>query len=182
MKEINNFLEDCKIFYKIHNQSKLAFLYYPDIRVVFLYRLSRILYSTKILRPFSYLLTNLNDILHGVWIGPKVKIGKGVSLGHPRGLIINPNTVIGNYCSILQRVTLGGPNIIIQDFVEINANVTIISKKEPNKLLIINEGATIGAGSVVTKSIDPYTIVVGNPSRVLKIKQRNETWLTTIQY
>jgi acetyltransferase-like isoleucine patch superfamily enzyme len=32
----------------------------------------------------------------------------------------------------------------------------------------IGEGALVGAGSVVTKDVEPYTVVVGNPARFLR--------------
>jgi len=32
----------------------------------------------------------------------------------------------------------------------------------------IGNGAVIGAGSVVTKDVDPYTVVAGNPAKVIK--------------
>ena len=32
----------------------------------------------------------------------------------------------------------------------------------------IGEGAIVGAGSVVTKDVAPYTIVAGNPAKFLK--------------
>ena len=32
----------------------------------------------------------------------------------------------------------------------------------------IGDGAIIGAGSVVSKDVEPYTIVVGNPARILR--------------
>jgi acetyltransferase-like isoleucine patch superfamily enzyme len=32
----------------------------------------------------------------------------------------------------------------------------------------IGEGAVVGAGSVVTKEVDPWTVVVGNPARCIK--------------
>ncbi len=36
------------------------------------------------------------------------------------------------------------------------------------KGVVIGEGAIVGAGSVVTKSVDPWTVVGGNPARVIK--------------
>jgi acetyltransferase-like isoleucine patch superfamily enzyme len=32
----------------------------------------------------------------------------------------------------------------------------------------IGEGAIVGAGSVVTKDVEPYTVVAGNPARLLR--------------
>jgi acetyltransferase-like isoleucine patch superfamily enzyme len=32
----------------------------------------------------------------------------------------------------------------------------------------IGEGALVGAGSVVTKDVEPHTVVAGNPARVIK--------------
>ena len=32
----------------------------------------------------------------------------------------------------------------------------------------IGDGVTVGAGSVVTKDIEPFSVVVGNPARVIK--------------
>jgi acetyltransferase-like isoleucine patch superfamily enzyme len=36
------------------------------------------------------------------------------------------------------------------------------------KGVTIGEGAIVGAGSVVTKNVEPYTIVAGNPARFIK--------------
>jgi len=39
----------------------------------------------------------------------------------------------------------------------------------------IGEGAIVGAGSVVTKDVPPYTIVAGNPAKIIrKIQHENE--------
>src|SRR5690606_10198074 len=53
-------------------------------------------------------------------------------------------------------------SVRIENDVWIGANVTIL------KNTVIGEGAIIGAGSVVTKNIPPYTIAVGLPCRPFK--------------
>lgn len=55
-------------------------------------------------------------------------------------------------------------DIIIEDDVWIGANSVITSGVH------IGRGAVIGAGSVVTKSIPPYTIAAGTPAKVIKIR------------
>ena len=32
----------------------------------------------------------------------------------------------------------------------------------------IGENAVVGAGSVVTKDVEPYTVVAGNPAKIIK--------------
>ncbi len=52
--------------------------------------------------------------------------------------------------------------IKICDNVWIGMNAIILKGVE------IGEGAIVGAGSVVTKSVEPWTMVAGNPARVVK--------------
>nr|WP_276202724.1 CatB-related O-acetyltransferase [Pseudarthrobacter phenanthrenivorans] len=47
----------------------------------------------------------------------------------------------------------------------IGANVTILPGCRH-----IGEGAVVGAGSVVTKDVPPFTIVAGNPARIVKAR------------
>jgi acetyltransferase-like isoleucine patch superfamily enzyme len=56
-----------------------------------------------------------------------------------------------------------GP-IIIEDGVWIGANSIILSGVK------IGAGAVIGAGSIVTKDIPPYSIAAGNPAKVVKFR------------
>lgn len=55
--------------------------------------------------------------------------------------------------------------IIIGNDVWLAANVVILPNVE------IGYGAIVGAGSIVTKDVDPYTIVCGNPAKY--ISKRN---------
>ena len=52
--------------------------------------------------------------------------------------------------------------IIVEDKVWIGFNVIVL------KGVTIGEGAVVGAGSVVTKDVPPYTMVAGNPAKVVK--------------
>lgn len=88
--------------------------------------------------------------------------------------------LIGNKVSISQRVVLitGSHNInssdfqyiakpiIIEDYVWIGANATILGG------IKIGEGAVICAGSVVTKDVAPYTVVAGVPAKYIKDRQK----------
>ena len=116
--------EDIKVFKLVKGPGLGKYFYFPELRMIVLFRLSQQCYRLKMLKPLAYLLTNLNDFLHGIWIGPRVTVGKGLFFAHSRGLVINPTTKIGSYCSILQRVTIGGPNVTVGNYVEILAGVT----------------------------------------------------------
>ena len=37
----------------------------------------------------------------------------------------------------------------------------------------LGEGCIVGAGSVVTKSFPPFSVVVGNPAKVVKTRNKN---------
>jgi virginiamycin A acetyltransferase len=60
-------------------------------------------------------------------------------------------------------------NIIIEDDVWIGSNSIILSGVR------IGRGAIIGAGSVVTKDVERYSVVAGNPSKVLRKRFSEET-------
>jgi len=58
-----------------------------------------------------------------------------------------------------------GGDVIIGDRVWIAYRAIILPG------VTIGEGAVVGAGSVVTKDVEPYTIVAGNPARFIKKRE-----------
>jgi acetyltransferase-like isoleucine patch superfamily enzyme len=53
----------------------------------------------------------------------------------------------------------------------IGSGVTILAN------VVIGEGALVGAGSVVTKDVPPFSVVVGNPAKIVKLLSREEEYL-----
>lgn len=59
-------------------------------------------------------------------------------------------------------ITLGDRPVQIRDDAWIGAKAIIL------KGVTIGEGAVVAAGAVVTKDVAPYTVVAGNPARVIR--------------
>lgn len=85
------------------------------------------------------------SIGNDVFIGPKVNL---ITINHDR----DPDNRSATY----------GRRIVIEDKVWIGINSTILPGVK------IGYGAIVGAGSVVTRNVEPMTIVGGNPARVIK--------------
>lgn len=55
-----------------------------------------------------------------------------------------------------------GSTVIVEEDVRIGANVTLLPG------VTVGRGSQIGACSVVTKNVPPYSVVAGNPAKVIK--------------
>lgn len=100
-----------------------------------------------------------NDVIIGddVTIKSGVQLWDGTRIGNR--VFIGPNATFTN--DLFPRSKQYPDQFLkteIKDGVSIGANSTILPG------LTIGEGAMIGAGAVITKSIPPYAIVVGNPA------------------
>jgi len=129
-----------------------------------------------------------NEVLNGCLLmtyGGKISIGSGCSInpytiiyGHGAGTVIGNNVLIAGHCMIIpanhvfSRTDLpinqqgtSSKGIIIEDDVWIAAGCQILDG------VTIGQGSIIAAGSVVNKSVEPYSIVGGVPAKL--IKKRN---------
>jgi sugar O-acyltransferase (sialic acid O-acetyltransferase NeuD family) len=74
--------------------------------------------------------------------------------------------VIGDFVTFAPNVHCNG-GVIIEDFAYIGAGA-VLRQGTTSRPLVIGRGATVGMGAVVTKSVEPFTTVVGNPATVLR--------------
>lgn len=116
------------------------------------------------------------------------------------GYNISKKSYISPYLLIVANHSIDQDLIVIEDFVNIAPNVTLVVSSHPvddilkygrlinstkGKIILkrgswigtgaiilpnvtIGEGAIVGAGTVVTKSVEPYTVVAGVPARVIR--------------
>lgn len=73
--------------------------------------------------------------------------------------------VIGNYVTFAPNVQCNG-SVVIEDHAYIGTGA-MIRQGTPERPIVIGEGAVVGMGAVVTKSVAPYTTVFGNPAKTL---------------
>ncbi len=116
-------------------------------------------------------------------------IGKYTSIGRNTKVA---NSIIGRFCAISWDVTINAiphpiQNLTISAFPYVPDVGNFVSKRIQyyskvnigNDVWIgvqsiilpgisIGDGAVVGAGAVVTKDVDPYQVVVGNPARHLR--------------
>jgi acetyltransferase-like isoleucine patch superfamily enzyme len=115
--------------------------------------------------------TNTMRIGDGTWIGQMsfFHSAGGLSIGARVG--IGPGVIIltSNHAE-LGRATapLLSPIETAPVHVEDEVNIGVGSILMPG--VRIGIGAKIGAGSVVTRDVEPYTVVAGNPARVLRTR------------
>jgi len=102
-----------------------------------------------------------------IFLCPSTRIGPGLYIGHidVGSIVINPGTQIGANFNVSPNVCIGsntGDCAIIGDNVYIAPNVSVVEGVK------IGNDVVIGAGSVLTKDIPPYTVAAGNPAKVIK--------------
>jgi serine O-acetyltransferase len=149
------------------NSYSTPFLFYKGFQALQVYRIANWLWSQQ-RHSLAFFLQNQMTNIFAVDIHPAATIGCGVMFDHATGLVIGETAVVEDDVSILHGVTLGGTgkdsgdrHPKVRRGVLIGANASIIGNIE------IGEGAKVGAGSVVMKSVPPHVTVAGVPAVIV---------------
>lgn len=104
--------------------------------------------------------------LFKIEVSKHAQIGAGLRLPHPMGIIIAPNTIIGEDCDLYADVRLvlshgikQGPRLGRHVFLGDGAKVV--------GAVSIGDDAVIGVSSVVTKDVPARVVAVGIPARIV---------------
>jgi serine O-acetyltransferase len=115
---------------------------------------------------FALYLQSQSSRIFAVDIHPAARIGIGVMLDHATDIVIGETAVVGDGCSILQGVTLGGTGKETGDrHPKIGNDVLISVGAKVLGNIKVGDCSRVGAGSVVLKEVPPRTTVAGVPAR-----------------
>ena len=135
-------------------------------------------HGTLMVFPYGGEITIGNNCYVGdlsrIWSAEKIEIGNDVLISHNVNIIdtnahesdaleraINGREILKNGLP-KEKGNVSSAPIIIHDNAWINFNSIIL------KGVTIGEGAIVAAGSVVTKDVPAFTLVAGNPAKVIK--------------
>lgn len=124
----------------------------------------RMCQTKGISKYFGYALWILNRTKKQIVLPRTTKVGYGLYIGHGGPIVVNPTAIIGNNVNLSQFTTIGSNKnkaATIGDNTYIGPNVCIVED------VVIGNNVTIGAGSVVTKSIPDNATAVGNYAKVI---------------
>jgi len=143
------------------------FLCYPGFQAIFLHRFTHKLWNLN-LPLIPRVLSQINRSLTGIEIHPGAKIGRKVFIDHGMGVVIGETAEIGDNCLLYQGVTLGGTgknhgkrHPTLKENVVVGAGAKVLGS------ITVGANTRIGAGSVVVRSVQGNSTVVGIPGRVV---------------
>ncbi len=127
-------------------------------------------------------------IWHFSHILPNSSIGQDCTIG--QNVVIGPDVEIGNYCKIQNNISIFkgvkledyvfcGPSVVFTNVINPRAHISRMDELRPTMVkygatiganstiicgITIGKFAFVGAGSVVTKDVPDFALILGNPA------------------
>lgn len=120
-------------------------------------RFATLIHPTAVISKFA-------KIGHGVSIQPFVSVGPNVEIGNHVQVyaqaLVGHGAKLKNYSYVANNACIGA-DVVLEEGAYLGTNATTL------EFITIGKWSLAGIGSVVIKSVDDYTKVVGNPARVI---------------
>jgi serine O-acetyltransferase len=143
------------------------FLYFKGFHALVTYRFAHELWRQG-RRDFALYLQSQSSRMFTVDIHPAARLGKGLMLDHATGVVIGETAHVGDDCSLLHAVTLGGSGKQTGDrHPKIGSCVLIGAGAKVLGNIHVGNCSRIAAGSVVLQDVPPHVTVAGIPARIV---------------
>lgn len=126
--------------------------------------------NVKFYSGFSVRSPHKLKIEDGVSIGPKVLLDARCGLTIHKNAVIAYDAVIWTLNHDYNDINFCGKGAPV----EIGAYAWICSRSMILPGVIIGEGAVVASGAIVTKDVEPWTIVAGIPAKVIGRREQKE--------
>jgi serine O-acetyltransferase len=142
-------------------------LYFKGFHALATYRFANALWHEG-RRDFALFLHSQASRTFSVDIHPAATFGQGIMVDHATGFVVGETAVVGNNCSFLHAVTLGGSGKETGDrHPKIGENVLVGAGAKILGNITVGEGSRIAAGSVVLRDVPPHVTMAGVPAKVV---------------
>ena len=142
-------------------------LYFKGFHALVTHRFAHELYKDG-RRDFALYLQSQSSRIFSVDINPATRMGVGIMLDHGTGIVIGETAVVGDNCSILQNVTLGGNGKETGDrHPKIGDNVLLSAGAKVLGNIRVGRCSKVAAGSVVLNDVPDNKTVAGVPARIV---------------
>lgn len=142
-------------------------LYFKGFHALVTYRFAHELWAAG-RQDYALYLQSQSSRMFGVDIHPAARFGKGIMLDHATGFVVGETAVVGDNCSFLHGVTLGGSGKESGDrHPKIGNNVLIGAGAKVLGNIRVGNCSRVAAGSVVLQDVPYNTTVAGVPARVV---------------
>jgi serine O-acetyltransferase len=142
-------------------------LYFKGFHALVTHRFAHALWTGG-RRDFALYLQSQSSRIFGVDIHPAARIGRGLMFDHATGIVVGETAVIGDHCSLLHGVTLGGSGKETGDrHPKIGDNVMIGAGAKVLGNISVGNCCRVAAGSVVLQDVPPQSTVAGVPARIV---------------
>jgi len=147
-------------------RSLVRVLLSQGFQAILVYRIFRWFYERHIpTQPMRFVFERCIEITTGISIPVQAHIGKGLRIHHFGGIIVHPETIMGEGCTIYHGVTLGdrggwGGAPRIGCHVMIGAGAKLLGQIE------VGDHSHIGANAVVLTSVPAKCLAVGVPATI----------------
>ncbi|MDX5361861.1 MAG: serine O-acetyltransferase [Alphaproteobacteria bacterium] len=142
-------------------------LYFKGFQALQSYRAAHWLWKRGRRALARYLQSRISETF-GVDIHPAARIGRGIMIDHATGVVIGETAVVGDDCSLLHGVTLGGTGKEAGDrHPKIGRGVLIGAGASVLGNIRVGHCSRVASGSVVLADVPPNSTVAGVPARVV---------------
>lgn len=144
-----------------------VFMYFKGFHALTTHRVAHYLWHQN-RHVLAHFLQSRVSTTFQIDIHPNATMGTGIMLDHGTGIVIGETAVVGNNCSILHHVTLGGSgkkgvdrHPKVGNGVLLGAGCSVLGN------INIGDGCQVGAGTLVITDLPPHSVAVGVPARII---------------